>query len=419
MPYHADLPSLDIRRFVAHFGPDVAAARAALARLLRRTGHRPTDAALRVLVEALRSGKPLLAEGPPGCGKTALALSLAEVCNLPVFKLPCGPGVLPADLLYAWNEAAQRISLERDRDPDDKEGKSVRTSDFLILGVITQAFVSMHTHPCPLILLDEADKLDPRLGDALLECLSEWRVTIPALQPNPWIAIPDGESPPIVILTSNAMYGGLSRPLRQRSLYLSFPPPDDAERLRILAARVPTASPDLLNHAMGLFAVIAADDFISEKPDLRNQIAFLAALADKEILRPTPDDFIDHVMYLASNPTDQETFRTDAARFIRAAADRAKNFHALTVAALDVRAAETASDDDPDAEIEDWFDRFPAVNVYERRAYAAARTRTPAQTAELDTRIRAALEELENPPPASDAAFFAASVEPDSFTLLN
>src|SRR5262249_1325568 len=59
------------------------------------------------LGHSLRSRKPLLVEGPRGGGKTALAESLAEACNLTSFYLQGMEDLTIADVLYSWDREAQ------------------------------------------------------------------------------------------------------------------------------------------------------------------------------------------------------------------------------------------------------------------------------------------------------------------------
>lgn len=79
----------------------------AVADLLRATGYVIQRGMLRDLCHVLRSGLPWLIEGPRGGGKTALAESLAEACNLPVFYLQGMEGLTLADVLYDWDREAQ------------------------------------------------------------------------------------------------------------------------------------------------------------------------------------------------------------------------------------------------------------------------------------------------------------------------
>src|SRR5262245_14523326 len=79
----------------------------ALSELMARTGYIIQRRVLIDLAHALRSRKPLLVEGPRGGGKTALAESLADGCNLASFYLQGMDGLAIADVLYSWDREAQ------------------------------------------------------------------------------------------------------------------------------------------------------------------------------------------------------------------------------------------------------------------------------------------------------------------------
>src|SRR5262244_268213 len=96
-----NLPVINPRSLLVEVGEQ------AIADLLHASGYVIQRGMLRDLCHALRSGLPWLIEGPRGGGKTALAESLAEACNLPIFYLQGMEGLTLADVLYGWDRAAQ------------------------------------------------------------------------------------------------------------------------------------------------------------------------------------------------------------------------------------------------------------------------------------------------------------------------
>src|SRR5256712_4595239 len=90
----------------------VASSESDLNRLLTQHGYVAKPQTAKVMYLALRLGKPLLLEGPPGAGKTQVAKVLSEALGMPLIRLQCYEGIDEAKALYQWNESLQRIALE-------------------------------------------------------------------------------------------------------------------------------------------------------------------------------------------------------------------------------------------------------------------------------------------------------------------
>src|SRR6478752_1900271 len=57
-------------------------------------------------------GKPLLAEGPAGVGKTQLAKAVAQATGAELIRLQCYEGLDEARALYEWNYKKQLLRIQ-------------------------------------------------------------------------------------------------------------------------------------------------------------------------------------------------------------------------------------------------------------------------------------------------------------------
>src|SRR5262245_63325402 len=110
-----------------------------LAERLQVTGYLADDGLATVGFLALRMGRPLLLEGEPGTGKTALAEALAEALGIGLIRLQCHEGIDASQALYDWDFARQILHLRTieathgDADVDQAEvEKSLFDERFLV-----------------------------------------------------------------------------------------------------------------------------------------------------------------------------------------------------------------------------------------------------------------------------------------------
>ena len=78
---------------------------------LGETGYLCDESLATVTYLALRMQRPLLLEGEPGTGKTALAEALAESLDLPLVRLQCYEGIDATQALYDWDFPRQILHL--------------------------------------------------------------------------------------------------------------------------------------------------------------------------------------------------------------------------------------------------------------------------------------------------------------------
>lgn len=215
---------------------------------LRRARYVTDPVTLQVIYLAAKMCKPLLVEGPPGCGKTELAYAVAQVAGTTVERLQCYEGITEEKAIGKFDEALQKIFLETQKDLLGKDWSAIQkrlhSLDFFAEGPLLRALHSV-VKPC-VLLIDELDKVDQAFEALLLEILSAWQVTVPKLG-----TIRAENSVPFVVLSSNEERR-LGDPLRRRCLYLRFDYPSVGREVEILTARSADSGSALLGQMAGL-----------------------------------------------------------------------------------------------------------------------------------------------------------------------
>lgn len=232
---------------------------------------------LSVVYLAARMQKPLLIEGPPGCGKTELAYAVAEAAGAVMERLQCYVGISEEKAIGKFDEALQKLFLETQGEDLEKDWQALRrrlhTLDFFAEGPLLRA-LRYQDHPC-VLLVDELDKVDQGFEALLLEILSAWQVTVPKLGTITAITVP------FVVLSSNEERR-LGDPLRRRCFYLRFDYPTVERETEILSVRSRSESPRLRGQLAGLAHALRGWNMekppsIAEMLDLAQALAILGA----------------------------------------------------------------------------------------------------------------------------------------------
>ena len=231
----------------------------------------------------LKLEKPILLEGPPGVGKTAIAQSLAQVLQTKLIRLQCHEGLDINSASYEWNYQKQLLHIKLLQDRDNELEKDIFGMEYLMERPLLQA---IRQEQAPVLLIDEVDRSDEEFEALLLELLSDFQMSIPE------VGTVKAKHKPLVVLTSNRTRE-LSDALKRRCLYHWIDYPDRDKEMKIVKQTIPNLEQDLLLQVINFIHQLRRME-LSKTPGVAETLDWMQSLValgcrdlDKELVAKT------------------------------------------------------------------------------------------------------------------------------------
>jgi MoxR-like ATPase len=242
---------------------------------LRATGYLPDEGLSTITYLALAMQRPLLLEGEPGTGKTALAEALAQLLDAPLIRLQCYEGIDASQALYDWDFPRQILHLravEATRQTTTSvDTEALEASLFADRFLLDRPILRALREPNAVLLIDEIDRADDEFEAFLLEVLSTNQVTIPEF------GVVRAEKPPVVVLTSNRTRD-LHDALKRRCLYHWIDHPALAREVEIVRSRLPEVSVQLAEQVARAVQRMRASGDLLKPPGVAETLDWARAL---------------------------------------------------------------------------------------------------------------------------------------------
>jgi MoxR-like ATPase len=239
---------------------------------LRATGYLPDVGLSTITYLALAMERPLLLEGEPGTGKTALAEALAQVLDAPLIRLQCYEGIDASQALYDWDFPRQILHLRAvEATSEGVDTEALEASLFADRFLLNRPILRALREDNAVLLIDEIDRADDEFEAFLLEVLSTNQVTIPEY------GVVRADKPPVVVLTSNRTRE-LHDALKRRCLYHWIDHPGLAREVEIVRSRLPQVSELLAEQVARAVQKMRASGDLLKPPGVSETLDWALAL---------------------------------------------------------------------------------------------------------------------------------------------